>query len=138
MLSYNEARKYLCKLAIPGWMESIFDSLSEQGVISPEKFHKFLQETQEENLTLEEAQQLIKKCGDKFDVAAFGTYFFYHADVIDSKSHDDSKPFHHYWIASSHNTYLEADQLVGDSSCAAYKNALLSGCRCVELDCHDG
>ena len=119
-------------------MKNIFESLSQNGIISPENFHKFLTEKQGENLTLDEVKQLMRKCGTKFDLTAFGTYFFYHADIIDSKEQDDSKPFHHYWIASSHNTYLEADQLIGDSSCAAYKNALLSGCRCVELDCHDG
>ncbi|XP_056091551.1 1-phosphatidylinositol 4,5-bisphosphate phosphodiesterase delta-1b isoform X1 [Rhinichthys klamathensis goyatoka] len=121
------------------------------GLMSAADLLNFLLNEQREDASQNDALQLIEKNEPDENARAkqqmtkdgFLMYLHQPEGLIFNPAHksvyqDMKQPLNHYFISSSHNTYLLEDQLKGPSSTEAYIKALLKGCRCVELDCWDG
>nr|XP_056717278.1 1-phosphatidylinositol 4,5-bisphosphate phosphodiesterase delta-4 [Euleptes europaea] len=131
----------------------IFQDYSKDGKkLTLLEFVDFLEQEQMESNGLEElAMELIDryepsdtaKARHVLSIDGFLTYLCSPDGAIFNPEHrrvfqDMSQPLCHYFISSSHNTYLMEDQLRGQSSIEGYIRALKRGCRCLEVDCWDG
>ncbi|XP_070812069.1 1-phosphatidylinositol 4,5-bisphosphate phosphodiesterase eta-2 [Pituophis catenifer annectens] len=120
--------------------------------LDPEDLKRFLDTEQKmSNVTKEHCLEIINQfepCPENRQQGALGidgftTYMRSPAGDIFNPKHyhvnqDMTRPLSHYFIASSHNTYLMGDQLMSQSRVDMYAWVLQSGCRCVEVDCWDG
>lgn len=133
-------------------IHQIYDRLldKEKGemVLNPVKFRTFLADEQSEEIDLNLVKDWIRKAENilpTYNLTTFGFTNFLLSDdhhIMDRRCkgiyQDMRQPLSHYFIATSHNTYLTKDQLRGKSSVGAYISAFKRGCKCVELDCWDG
>uniref|UniRef100_A0A8B9JIR4 Phosphoinositide phospholipase C n=1 Tax=Astyanax mexicanus TaxID=7994 RepID=A0A8B9JIR4_ASTMX len=150
-LDHVEIEEFCRELLRRPELDAVFRHYSSNGcVLSTMELRDFLGD-QGEDASLGHAQKLILtyELNDWAQKNLFMTqngftmYMLSRENDIFNPDHtrvhqDMTRPLAHYYISSSHNTYLTKDQVTSDSSTEPYIRALNQGCRCVELDCWDG
>ncbi|XP_035703073.1 1-phosphatidylinositol 4,5-bisphosphate phosphodiesterase delta-1 isoform X2 [Folsomia candida] len=147
-------KMYFALLKRPDF-ENLYDSIAEpSGSVGAREICEFLKREQGDDFTScteEDCAQMIKiyepvaemKSKGEMSVSGFLNMLLSPQFDIFNARHkvvyqEMKHPLSHYFIASSHNTYLVGNQLSGTSSVEGYIDALKRGCRCCELDCWDG
>lgn len=147
-----EIEAFLRRLLKRPELEEIFHRYSgEDRVLSASELLEFLEDQGEDSATLACARKLIQtyelnetaKQHELMTLDGFIMYLLSPEGAALNTAHtcvfqDMSQPLAHYFISSSHNTYLTDSQIGGPSSTEAYIRAFAQGCRCVELDCWEG
>ncbi|XP_045670144.1 1-phosphatidylinositol 4,5-bisphosphate phosphodiesterase delta-3 isoform X6 [Ursus americanus] len=147
-----EIEEFLRRLLKRPELEEIFHRYSgEDRVLSAPELLEFLEDQGEDGVTLAHAQKLIHtyelnetaKQHELMTLDGFMMYLLSPEGAALDPAHtcvfqDMDQPLPHYFISSSHNTYLTDSQIGGLSSTEAYVRAFAQGCRCVELDCWEG
>ncbi|CAK71455.1 unnamed protein product (macronuclear) [Paramecium tetraurelia] len=129
-MQFEEIVRLLYKQSILIKLNKLY--LNSQNLLIEADFEKFIR-------TAQRQQDTDYFFGFPMTADKFNDFLFSQQNSIFEMGHSDdmTKPLSHYYINSSHNTYLTKDQLAGDSSVGQYVIALLNGCRCFELDCWD-
>ncbi|XP_027072983.2 phosphoinositide phospholipase C 2-like isoform X1 [Coffea arabica] len=134
----------------PDEIKALFGRYSENGLMTVDHLHKFLKEVQgEETVTMEEAESAMESIikdlkhlhvfhRKVLNLEAFFRYLFGDANypLISSNKvhHDMTAPLSHYFVYTSHNSYLTGNQISSDCSDVPIIKALEKGVRVIELD----
>lgn len=142
LLNFEEFQIFVKLLKSRKELDVIWEGVTQKtDKLTFDEFYKFIQETQGESLSIEDARILFEKYetsdGGYIDREGFAKYLN-SAPYLQPVPDDFSKPLNHYFIASSHNTYLMGKQIGGSPSVEGYIQALQQGCRCIEIDIWDG
>lgn len=141
LLNFHEFQTFVKLLKQRPEVSSLWKSYAQgRKFMDFDMFYSFLKDVQKEDLTKEAAYEHFEtfkrpkqKYLDEEDFVKFLGAQPY-AKVI----HEDyTKPLNHYFIASSHNTYLLGKQVGERPSVEGYVQVLQQGCRCIEIDIWD-
>ncbi|XP_074835087.1 1-phosphatidylinositol 4,5-bisphosphate phosphodiesterase delta-3 isoform X5 [Carettochelys insculpta] len=150
-LEEQEVEEFCTRLMQRPELEEIFHRYSGQDrVLCAQELAHFLRD-QGEEASLARARRIVRtyelsERAKQHDLMMLDGFMMYllspHGDIL-SQEHaqvcqDMTQPLCHYFVSTSHNTYLTHNQIGGASSSEAYVRALAEGCRCVELDCWEG
>ncbi|XP_045688773.1 1-phosphatidylinositol 4,5-bisphosphate phosphodiesterase gamma-1 isoform X1 [Phyllostomus hastatus] len=129
-------RPELCRVSLPEFQQFLLEYQRELWAVDRFQVQEFM---------LDFLQDPLREIEEPyFSLDEFVTFLFSKENSVWNAKLDavcpDSmnNPLSHYWISSSHNTYLTGDQFSSESSLEAYARCLRMGCRCIELDCWDG
>lgn len=129
-------RPELCRVSLPEFQQFLLEYQGELWAVDRFQVQEFM---------LDFLQDPLREIEEPyFSLDEFVTFLFSKENSVWNAKLDavcpDSmnNPLSHYWISSSHNTYLTGDQFSSESSLEAYARCLRMGCRCIELDCWDG
>ncbi|KMP09906.1 1-phosphatidylinositol-4,5-bisphosphate phosphodiesterase delta-1 [Coccidioides immitis RMSCC 2394] len=126
------------KPAVQGHLKKIYDSIHPQSSNSSteESSDHFLRVVQQDDSS---DLQSPAKAPVLTTLDSFMEYMSTATAMPPGAREDDlSLPMTNYFINSSHNTYLTGNQLYSEASTDVYKDVLLEGCRCLEIDVWDG
>jgi len=129
-------RPELCRVSLPEFQQFLLEYQGELWAVDRLQVQEFMLSFLQDPLReIEEPYFFL----DEFVTFLFSKENSVWNSQLDAVCPDTmNNPLSHYWISSSHNTYLTGDQFSSESSLEAYARCLRMGCRCIELDCWDG